>query len=791
MISRTLHFIPSFAFTTLLVAGSLSLSMAAPLVFNGTPPANDLQGQFEARIQFAQSQIVPAHPKEGDRQPHLIGNRDALLLVRPLNADDSTSLTVTVGDSGGNVLGTAKLAPPTDLPTTAYHIDGMPAGGADFKPKSESVAHVRDGGDLNKLGDPKSAYLTQLLAKNDLVTIETADGSWVGEIHLPETVGEGKVVEIKSQAGYSSTVYHSGRQVGISRGQSMKFQFLGKQWIRDGEAELNHLGYAEHTWSTNLPARFIKPGLTLTFKQGSASGKLAGLAVGAPTELLIHTIDIGMLVTPRGQFAFAKDPGAHREYFQTVPVSRMIVGNYEPLTLDRVMLPDGVLLTDVDPSKGGWHEGTIRQVIGKELVSIGIDNANYGINSTAGRGEDTHPYYAAQLAAHNNRGKYSNGIQVHGGSGGGGIVTLDNSLGNEFSHEVGHNYGLGHYVDGFRGSVHRSADNINSTWGWDAGKNRFIPNFYPTRGGGKACLDKQCQEPFNGQHQFGMDPMAGGSPFSGFNRFTMYTPNSAAIIQEFLESKVVFDASSPTGFRKWNRESERMEPWRNTMKTTIETNASVRDLGKGRLDALLANSDIVRIGMSDGAWTKEIHIPAASAANSGRAIAIRHGAGYSSVLFINGEQVNVSRGFDKTYISDGAKWVEKAFEPQVVERKPQAFGVPVVTLIGYYDPQGELPGTIYPALRGSYGYCYAPDGDAIRKTDCYLEVKTGKGNLRYRLAPARLRNDVMNKFHINVPASVNPSDVAIVREGKLLDRKPIARATAKPAFTVNGASPAN
>ncbi len=45
-----------------------------------------------------------------------------------------------------------------------------------------------------------------------------------------------------------------------------------------------------------------------------------------------------------------------------------------------------------------------------------------------------------------------------------------------------------------------------------------------------------------------------GAPLSSFNRFTLYTPNTAAIIQEFLESKAVFDADSPTGFRKWNPE---------------------------------------------------------------------------------------------------------------------------------------------------------------------------------------------------------------------------------------------
>ena len=81
----------------------------------------------------------------------------------------------------------------------------------------------------------------------------------------------------------------------------------------------------------------------------------------------------------------------------------------------------------------------LRQRIGKELISLGIDNANYGINSTAGEGEASHPYVTAQLAAHNSVGKYASGLVVHGGSGGGGIVTLDNSLHNEFSHEVGHN----------------------------------------------------------------------------------------------------------------------------------------------------------------------------------------------------------------------------------------------------------------------------------------------------------------------------------------------------------------
>ena len=508
--------------------------------------------------------------------------------------------------------------------------------------------------------------------------------------------------------------------------------------------------------------------------------------MGAPTQLLIHTIDVGMLTTPRGAFAFAKDPEAHREYFQTVPTSRLIVAQYAPLSLSEVMMPTGTLLKDLDESEGGWHTGNMRQSIGKELISHGIDNANYGLNSTSGQGEKSHPYVVAQLAAHNNRGKYSNGIQVHGGSGGGGIVTLDSSIGNELSHEVGHNYGLGHYVGGFKGSVHRPADQINSTWGWDADKGRFIPNFAPIRSGKETSLDKQSQPPFDGR-SFGLDAMAGGAPFSGFNRFTLYTPNSAAIIQRFLESKAVFDASSPTGFSKWNESTARMEPYSNRVEVSREANAPIKDLNEAKLTALLAENDVVTVTMGDGNWTKDIPLPPATAANGGRVVSINHDAGYASVLLVNGQQVNVTRGFKKSYTSDGKRWNEGAAAERGIERKPQLFGVPVVTLIGYYDPAGQQPTYIYPALHGAYGFCYADDSSTLNAaSDCELQVETRNGILRFRLANTRLGGRYMNKFHVNVPEASQPRSVAVVSRGKVLDKKLITPVPEKLAVTVNG-----
>jgi hypothetical protein len=769
--------------------GSLTSTDAADeLVFNDTLPTNDLTGTLEAQVLFAQSQIIPSRPRPGDKQPHLIGLRKALLLVRPLSADDSTALSVTVRNAQGDRLGVLDLQSPEHLPKTAYSIDNAPNGPLDFTPARGTVATVRDQRELTKLEDEKAAYLLGGLKRNAVVEIELADGRWVRNIYLPASKSlNGKIVRVQSQAGYESSIFYSGRRATIGRGKSLQFKCVSDQWLQDSDLENNGITYATDAWSGVMPAEWIVPGISLEFSQGSLTGKLVDLQVGAPTQLLIHTIDVGMLTTPRNEFAFANDPQAHREYFQTVPTSKLIVSQYAPLHLEEVMLPDGILLTDADPGNGGWHEGTMRQHIGKELISHGIDNANYGINCTAGEGEQSHPYIAAQLAAHNNRGKYANGIQVHGGSGGAGIVTLDNSIGNELSHEVGHNYGLGHYVDGFNGSVHRPADQNNSTWGWDADKNRFIPNFAMKRSGRDTCVEGQCQEPFDGR-SYGLDAMAGGEPMSGMNRFTLYTPNTATIIQTFLESKAIFDARSQTGFSKWNPLTSRMEPYEHRINVGKQTDAPIKELSEQSLIALLGEYDRVKIAMADGNWKAEIPLPPASAANRGRIVIIDHDASYNSDLIMNGQKVKVPRGYKKSFASNGARWIETAPSDGGMLRKPEKFGVPVVTLVGYYDPDGELTSYIYPSLHGVCGFCYSDDSSTLNETDCQLRVETKDGELRYRLANSRLSRDgkVMNKFHINIPASSQPSQVTLIAGDRVLDEKSITPSTIPLQMTVNG-----
>ncbi|MCM4935953.1 peptidase M66, partial [Escherichia coli] len=104
-----------------------------------------------------------------------------------------------------------------------------------------------------------------------------------------------------------------------------------------------------------------------------------------------------------------------------------------------------------------------------------------------------------------------------------------------------------------------------------------------------------------------------------------------------------------------------------------------------------------------------IYIPTASADNRGSILTINHEAGYNSYLFINGDEKVVSQGYKKSFVSDGQFWKERDVVDTREARKPEQFGVPVTTLVGYYDPEGTLSSYIYPAMYGAYGFTYSDD----------------------------------------------------------------------------------
>ena len=119
------------------------------------------------------------------------------------------------------------------------------------------------------------------------------------------------------------------------------------------------------------------------------------------------------------------------------------------------------------------------------------------------------------------------------------------------------------------------------------------------------------------------------------------------------------------------------------------------------------------------------------------------------------------------------KWNPEKQSMEVFETttpKPDLFGVSVMTLVGFYDPDQSdpMPSFIYPALYGNWGNAFSPESllkhfPDLKATTCWLQVTDANGRkYRFPLHSKRLKKGFMNQFHINLPSSVSYVQAAIL-----------------------------
>lgn len=399
-----------------------------------------------------------------------------------------------------------------------------------------------------------------------------------------------------------------------------------------------------------LPAHWMVPGLELTFWYAhDLFGVLTAdkLDFGPPAQLILQNIRIGMLTPPSDEHKFEEQPFLMGiDYYQKVPLKTLIIAQYEAVHFNAVRMPDGELYTTASKTEGGIHDGDMRQYIGKEMVSTGINLANYGFHESAGFSE-SNPQHYMQIVVHTSRGVYTNGIIDHALSGGNGMCTLWDTAGNEFSHEAGHNYNLGHHPGGPEGSIHQPGPG----WGFDFYRQRFIANIMWTKPAEDVVLPEFPnfrQPPFAGVFKYNTDAMAGGEPNGTITKFTHHTNHACKLIQDFFSEKATINYLSPSGYSKWNNSTKKMEP---------------------------------------------------------------HNAGWP---------------------------------------KPIQFGVPVTTIVGYFDPSGVILPSIH-VLRGNYGNIYAIPEANTQASANYLEIVCAHSNKKIPLTGVPLGQAKMNKLHINIP----------------------------------------
>jgi len=424
--------------------------------------------------------------------------------------------------------------------------------------------------------------------------------------------------------------------------------------------------YSKRAFHGVLPWNWMNPGLSLTFSDDVTSGTLAAqnIEFGAPAELVLHNIRLGLLTDPprsENHKLITEAVKYTTDYFQTIPVSKLVNAHYQEMKLDKVIIASGKIYDQISDDNGDVYSGDMRQNVAKEQISTGINEANWGRSSTANR--ESNPQLTARITMHHAQGYYQNGVQAHGLSGGAGIGTLYSSHGNELSHELGHNYGLGHYPGRNGNDVYWAAHHADSGWGYIAHRNRMRANLHWNADNtGITVVDSiKSNEVFANTYSYNKDAMSGGSVVSAYSAYTHHTGYSANKIQHWMQPKWIADTQFSSGFKKWQDNQ------------FVEANTA----GQYRV--------------------------------------------------------------------------------------PKKVGVPVVTLLGGYDPNvGQQKAVLYPAFVSNYGNVYDLAQANISTNECGMDVRFGNGQTdKIALHGSRVQSGYINKFHINLEAARQPQSATL------------------------------
>ena len=322
------------------------------------------------------------------------------------------------------------------------------------------------------------------------------------------------------------------------------------------------VAYSKRTWSAKLNWDEIASGLKIRITDGqNRSGELTEdkIDFAAPGELVLTNIRIGLLspvTKSEGHYMLLQPEKGGADYLQTIPAAQMTVAKYDDIVLDRVMVANGTIYDSVSSSTGGVYDGDMRENTGKSTFGVGINLANWGVTSASMQSQEQ-PQLTQNVNAHHARGAYVNGTFNHGLSGGNGMLTLIDSVGNEFSHEIGHHYGLGHYPGKVGDMKFWSEHHADSGWGFMGLRNRMRGNFeWWRKDVGPGTEDSPT---FLSTYGYGRDAMSGGSNNSDISRYTHYTGYSTKIKIQPAFDRHMFASDSPTGYKKWNAELRKME----------------------------------------------------------------------------------------------------------------------------------------------------------------------------------------------------------------------------------------
>ena len=306
----------------------------------------------------------------------------------------------------------------------------------------------------------------------------------------------------------------------------------------------------------------MKPGLELTVRANEGQRtEPQEVNVGAPSSFTMYTLPFYLFGLDASDIPFgdvaAPDEATQDEYYAKHPFARLEMRNHP---VQKVAWSYIV----VGPRDGRAAQRVTykeQQGDGYAVMSATL-KVLHAVRNANGEGSTNNQYYAPLLMA-NQAGNYS---APGGGLGGGNVGTGDYSYTGIFIHEAGHAYGMPHANDGYNNGTYPYVGGSlkGSAWGYDQQRDLFIPTFVPSTAyyygscKGRAQLDEEgrCVK---------QDPMQGGAGYQADgDKYTIFSDFNAAVVQRYIEGKVVADAGSPTGYSRWDADAKTFATYETT-----------------------------------------------------------------------------------------------------------------------------------------------------------------------------------------------------------------------------------
>ncbi|PSU99942.1 M66 family metalloprotease [Photobacterium kishitanii] len=325
---------------------------------------------------------------------------------------------------------------------------------------------------------------------------------------------------------------------------------------RTVEDERPDILLSKRSYSTVLPWNYIEKGLSFRFKTyDMREGELAADSIefGAPVHVDMPMVRIGMLTEPPpAKQLETKMANFGAELFQRYPIASMTISPYLPVKLDKIVTAYGEIEEEYSKfDVPDVYSGDLREDITKSLIQTGINNANYGVTSTAGTHQWQPGYFPSVVIGHsvgrylNKKGQITD--VTHGLSGGNGMALLVDAVGNEVTHEIGHAFSLWHWPGGPDVYYHSTT----SGWGYDAYRGRMSDNIvWYNRG-----YDGR---DFKGLVGYQKDPMAGGNFDSIASSYPLFTGYTSKVMQDYLTGFEFLDMENNAGYARWDAVTQTM-----------------------------------------------------------------------------------------------------------------------------------------------------------------------------------------------------------------------------------------